>query len=170
MKLLHYVISIGMSIAVGLIVYFAVQKYQTPKIGYVKVGSIMEKYQGLIDAAQTLEADYKIAQSNMDTVKSQYVAFRKSKPSAEQIRQADQEMAAYQNKFSEDMNRRRNELSQPAIEKINNYIADYGKKHHYKIILGATTDGNILYAEETDDLTQTILNDLNALYTKNAPK
>ena len=53
-----------------------------------------------------------------------------------------------------------------AVEKINSYIADYGKKHYYKMILGATMDGNILYADEQDDLTQNILKDLNDIYEK----
>ena len=127
----------------------------------------MEKYQGIIDASKAFEADMKVAQSNLDTVKSRYIAFRKTKPSPSQIHQAEQELNEYQMKFSDDMGKRRSELSKPNIETINSYIADYGKKHHYKIILGATADGNILYAEEADDLTQIILQDLNEIYKKN---
>lgn len=170
MKLINFIISIVVSLVVGVGVFCAVKFYQIPKIGFVKVNVIMDKYQGFLDASKTFDLDMKVAQANLDTIKGRYIAFRKTKPNAFQITQADQELNEYQLKFSDDMNKRRAELIRPAIESINSYIADYGKKNHYKIILGATVDGNILYAEEADDLTQTILKDLNDIYNQKHKK
>ena len=164
---LPLVVHLCLSVAIGVIILCVVKFCWIPKIGYVRVGVIMEKYQGMVEATQQYETDIKIAQANMDTVRSRYVAFRQNHPSEAQIRQADQEMNAYQQKFGDDLNKRRAALSKPVIDKINAYISDYGKSHNYKVILGATAEGNLLYAQESEDLTQTILDDLNAIYLKN---
>jgi outer membrane protein len=59
----------------------------------------------------------------------------------------------------------KNEKMKSVIDKINVYIAEYGKKHRYSIILGTTAGGNILYADERHyDITDDITKGLNERY------
>lgn len=45
-------------------------------------------------------------------------------------------------------------------------MKDYGKKNEYSYILGSNDAGSVMYGEDASDLTQTILEALNAEYTK----
>ncbi len=60
--------------------------------------------------------------------------------------------------------RRIDELRQKKMEgvfdKVNVYLKEYGKKHHYGIIVGTVSDGSIVYGDEgrydsTEEITQT---------------
>ena len=52
------------------------------------------------------------------------------------------------------------------IQKVKTYVKDYGKKNGYSYILGSNDAGSVMYGEEASDLTQTILEALNAEYEK----
>lgn len=50
------------------------------------------------------------------------------------------------------------------IERINQYIFEYGEKEGLFIILGANGDGNIMYAKESIDITDEVLSYINERY------
>ena len=52
--------------------------------------------------------------------------------------------------------------TQTVINDINDYVKAYGKKQGHQIIFGASGSGNIMYANEASDLTQDVLEGLNA--------
>ncbi|RYF87208.1 MAG: OmpH family outer membrane protein, partial [Chitinophagaceae bacterium] len=62
---------------------------------------------------------------------------------------------------------RQQQLTSDVLAKINSYIQEYGKDKGFKIIFGTTTEGNILYGLDEDDLTETILTNLNSQYKSN---
>ena len=49
---------------------------------------------------------------------------------------------------------------------MNDYIKEYGKKHGYTFIIGATGAGNLVYANEARNITKEILKGLNEEYNK----
>jgi len=53
------------------------------------------------------------------------------------------------------------------IKKVKDFIKDYGTKNGYFYILGSNEGGSVLFGKEESDLTQTILDLLNAAYKKN---
>jgi len=50
-------------------------------------------------------------------------------------------------------------------KQINQFVNDYGKKYNYDLILGATGQGNIMYARETDDITKDVSEYINRRYS-----
>ena len=56
--------------------------------------------------------------------------------------------------------------TQTIINDINDYIKEFGSKHGYRIIFGASGTGNIMYANESSDLTEEVLSGLNESYDK----
>jgi len=58
------------------------------------------------------------------------------------------------------------ELTTKVLSKVNDYIRRYGKQEGYSIIMAATQYGNIIYAEEQADITEEVLEGLNAEYKK----
>lgn len=57
-------------------------------------------------------------------------------------------------------------VTQTVINDINDYVKEYGKREGYKIIFGASGSGNLMYADESTDLTSEVLMGLNAEYEK----
>jgi outer membrane protein len=61
-------------------------------------------------------------------------------------------------------------LTQTAVNAINDYIKKYGKSKGFKYVLGATGQGNILYADEAQDITEKIIEGLNKDYELDNPE
>jgi outer membrane protein len=49
-------------------------------------------------------------------------------------------------------------------KRINEYISTYGKEHGYDFIFGATGDGNLMYANDANDITDEVITYINARY------
>lgn len=52
------------------------------------------------------------------------------------------------------------------ISKVKTFVKDYGKKNGYTYILGSNEAGSVMYGKDENDLTATLLEQLNAAYTK----
>lgn len=73
-----------------------------------------------------------------------------------------QQINNYQQAIQKQIQEEDQKSSQTLINDINDFIKAYGKKHKYKIIFGASGGGNIMYANEGTDLTEKVLEGLNA--------
>jgi len=58
-------------------------------------------------------------------------------------------------------------LNDSIINKVIEFVKDYGKTNSFNFILGSNEAGSVLYGKESYDLTQEILAALNEGYTKN---
>lgn len=52
------------------------------------------------------------------------------------------------------------------ISKVKKFVKNYGKNHGYTYILGANDAGSVMYGEESKDITDDILKELNEAYKK----
>ena len=52
------------------------------------------------------------------------------------------------------------------ISKVKKFVENYGKTNGYTYILGSNEAGSVMYGNSTNDLTQTVLEALNAEYKK----
>lgn len=82
----------------------------------------------------------------------------------ELLQNKQQQINNYQQAIQKQIQEEDQKMTQTVINDINDYVKEYGKQNGYRIIFGAKGGGNIMYAKETADLTQTILNGLNAQY------
>jgi len=80
----------------------------------------------------------------------------------ELLRNKQQQINNYQQAIQKQIQEEDQKASQTVINDINGFVKEYGKKNGYKIIFGASGNGNIMYADETIDLTNKILEGLNA--------
>jgi hypothetical protein len=67
----------------------------------------------------------------------------------------------YQEAIQKKLKEEDQKATQTVINDINDYVKEYGKKHNYDIIFGASGAGNIMYAKESTDLTEVVLEGLN---------
>jgi outer membrane protein len=72
-----------------------------------------------------------------------------------------QQINNYQQAIQKQIQEEDKKATQTIVNDINDYVKEYGKKHKYTIILGASGSGNIMYANEDADLTEDVLNELN---------
>lgn len=77
-----------------------------------------------------------------------------------------QQINSYQEAIQKQIQEEDKKVTQTVINDINDYIKEYGKKKGYKIIFGASGGGNIMYADESTDLTAEVLKGLNGEYDK----
>lgn len=75
-----------------------------------------------------------------------------------------QQVNNYQQAIQKQLQEEDKKSTQTVINDINDYVQEYGKKQGYKIIFGASGSGTIMYADEVTDLTQDVLDGLNAEY------
>lgn len=52
------------------------------------------------------------------------------------------------------------------VKKVKEFVHEYGKTNQYTYIFGSTEASSILYGVETKDITEIVLKELNASYTK----
>jgi outer membrane protein len=53
------------------------------------------------------------------------------------------------------------QLTQKILDKVNKLAKNYAIKHGYKILLGATGNGSVIYLADTHDITSDIIKELN---------
>ncbi|MDF2449484.1 MAG: hypothetical protein K0R26_1988 [Bacteroidota bacterium] len=56
------------------------------------------------------------------------------------------------------------QFDEKIIKQLNSYVKEYGKSNSYKFILGATSDGNIMYSDTTSDISKQVIIYINNKY------
>jgi len=73
-----------------------------------------------------------------------------------------QQINNYQQAVQKQLQEEDKKVTQTVINDINDFVKEYGKKNGHKVIFGATGSGTIMYGEESADLTDKVLEELNA--------
>ncbi|TRZ46062.1 OmpH family outer membrane protein [Robertkochia solimangrovi] len=149
------------------------------KIAYVDNSRLINEYQEKVD----LEAEYnvKIQKFSQKADSIGRILQQEAKEFENQVKNLSQSTA--QQKYNEILQKRQqvsqqfqneeNQLTQQSqqqidslIKKVKAYVKTYGKENGYTYILGANDAGSVLYGEESQDITNTILKKLNDDYKK----
>lgn len=67
--------------------------------------------------------------------------------------------------FNQEKEKAEMDMQQQVWNQLNQYMLDFGKTHNYKLILGANNNGNIVYSNETIDLTDELVYYVNQRYS-----
>jgi len=149
------------------------------KQAYVDTGVLMGKYKGMIAARAEIDKKQAIMKANTDTLIMQWEQelktyekeragmSKKERELKEQLlRNKQQQLGGYQQAMQKKAQEEEQSIQQTPINEINDYLKTYGKKNGYSFIFGATGAGNLLYANEAHNITEEILEALNAEYDK----
>jgi outer membrane protein len=168
------IVSVLTSVIVFIAGIFTYHFLTREKTGYVRIGVVLQKYQGMIDANKQFAAELEIVRSNADTLRNRYERLKQKekdvKPGGKaewgyQLGVSEKEYMDYSENADKQLQQRQQQLTSEVLNRINNYIQEYGKADGYKIIFGTTNDGSILYGRESDDLTDVIVSQLNEIYS-----
>ncbi|AUS05137.1 OmpH family outer membrane protein [Pseudotamlana carrageenivorans] len=149
------------------------------KIGYIDNGIVINDFQEKIDIETKFQIKDQAFQKRADSIGKAFQAEVKEAQSvARKTPQKAQEIMGglqqKQQRLQQQMQIEQQAITQEfqaqidsVIVKVKDFVKDYGKKNGYTFVLG-TSDAaaSVLYGAEENDLTQTILEALNAEYKK----
>lgn len=162
-------------IAIAISVFAIFQLQSSTAQVYVDVNKLLDGYSRTKIVKAEFEAKAKTLNANVDSLMTDWQKelkiYEKERSSMtkkelelkqELLGNKQQQINNYQQAIQKQIQEEDKKSTQTVINDINDYVKEYGKKHKYKIIFGASGGGNIMYADDVADLTQKILEGLNA--------
>jgi len=169
-------LSLALIALIASIFSFLYFKNSTQQV-YVDVNKLLDGYDRTKDVRKDFEEKAASMNANVDSLlgnwQKELKAYEKERSSMTQkelalkqelLTNKQQQLNAYQQAVQKQLQEEDQKVTQTVINDINDYVKEYGKEKGYRIILGATGSGTIMYADEGADLTQEILDQLNASY------
>lgn len=166
-----------LALIVSIIAFYLAKS--SSELVYVDVNKLMEGYERSKVAKTEFEKKANAMKANVDSLlfgwQNELKSYEKERASLtpkelklkqELLANKQQQISGYQEAIQKQIQEEDKKVTQTVINDINDYVKEYGKKKGYKIIFGASGGGNIMYADESTDLTEEILIGLNADYGK----
>jgi outer membrane protein len=154
-------------------------------IFYVQIDSVISKFDLAKDLSGELETNYKSSEASLlskqeayqkDVNDYQYKVQRGliTRSDAQGIEQQlytkQQDLVKLQQDLSAEINEKQVVMNRQVINAIMEYMKDNSAQFNYKYVLGASFGGNILYANDSLDITKNVVTGLNEKYQKNKKK
>ncbi len=165
-------LNIAFGLALCIMAYFLFTK--KAKVACVDNTKVISSYPGIEQAAKKLQAKELELKGKADTLSQEFqIKLReyeknKSSMNTAEIQSAETELRMMQDRYQhfstindEKFKKEQIEVTEKAIEEINKVIARYAKDKGYSVVLGANATGSVVYADETIDITDEIINILN---------
>lgn len=175
MKRLPIIISILALLLAVTSFYFSKSSSQ---LVYVDVNKLIEGYKRTKVEKTVFDKKATVMKGNIDSLMAGWQKELKNyekervsltpkelKLKQELLQNKQQQINGYQEAIQKKIQEEDKKVTQTVINDINDYVKEYGKTHGYKIIFGASGGGNIMYAEDSADLTQDVLKGLNDEFT-----
>lgn len=170
-------IILGLALLLSTVAFY--KTFNSSSQVYVDVNKLIEGYSRTKIAKAEFDKKATAMKGNIDSLvgkwQKELQSYEKERASLspkelklkqELLANKQQQINGYQEAIQKQIQEEDKKVTQTVINDINDYIKEYGKKHGYKIIFGASGGGNIMYADESSDLTEDVLKGLNAEYDK----
>jgi outer membrane protein len=167
---------------IAVIVILGLTLDKRSQVAYVKVGELLDKYQGMVDARAQYQQKEKTWKANVDTLgqeleqmvkdyekKSGGMTVRERQLTEQLLETRQNEFVRFRDAMQQKAREEDTKMTEAVVNKVNAYLKEYGEDAGYDLILGATSGGNILYGIDGIDITQDVLKGLNATYTAPQP-
>ncbi|WP_028980229.1 OmpH family outer membrane protein [Sporocytophaga myxococcoides] len=172
-----YIIIFSLVIFLSGIISYGVSKFTSPKIGYVRSGELVKNFEGMKEAKNIYKSKMEKWQANIDTLQGDYRSAvskytndlpglsKKEKEERElYLGKQEQGIRDYVKSLEEKAKEEDEKMTQAVLNQINSYIKEYGENHGYDVILGLTQEGNVLYGNDSKDITEDLLKGINDWY------
>ncbi len=159
----------------GVIILAGLLLSKSEKLAYVDSGKLVEKYNDMMALRKELGEKTKKSQANLDTLSGEFeramkkyekdrvtMSEKERKLNEELLNNKQQQYMQYKEAVQAKAKEEEVKAATIVLNKLNNYIKQYGKTHHYKIIFGANSSGNVIYADEVINITDPIIEGANS--------
>lgn len=150
---------------------------QQQKIGFVDNAKLINDYQEKKDLEDKLQIKINAFQKRTDSLRKTFqLEINEAELKARKMSQADlqklsQELQQKEQVLSQRVQFEQQQITQESqatndslIKKVKKFVQDYGKSNGYTYILGSNEAGSVMFGQDKNDLTQTILDALNKSY------
>ena len=147
-------------------------------IVYVRSAELVNNYSGMVEARERFQSDRNEKQANIDaqaeTLKHDLEAYDKERPDLSEAErntrelefdQRHRDLKRYAQEIGEQTGEQEDEMLEGVLNQINAFVEDYAQKQGYDLVLGTTRSGSILYGIDAMDITDEVLEAMNAHYT-----
>lgn len=169
---------------VGVAALFSMQLSHKDKVAYVDNLKLIEKYKGMDEARKLIEKNTQQLKNNVDTLASEFeqsmknyeqqrakgMSEKEMRLNEELLQNKQKQFMQYRDASQKKIKEEENKITGEVLSKLNNIIKEYGKKQNYKIIFGANTSGNIVYADNVLDITDEVIEVVNEASPKEREK
>jgi len=169
---------LGVLNLVAVIVLSVVVFGKQQRVVYVDSAKLLQQYTGMAVARAAYEQKAAGWKANVDTlaheVQVQIAKYEKEQGAMsvkertvtrELIHVKQRQLTEYQQSISAQAREEDEKVTGDVLAQVNAYLKKYGEAKGYTIILAATAYGNLAYADEVLDITNDVLNGLNAEYS-----
>jgi outer membrane protein len=170
-------------LAVLIVAMLLINNFANKKIVYVETGILFEQYEGMKKARIQMELKQKELKAGVDSLVNLFQEDLKtyernrSKMSAKErelkeelLRVRQQQVNNYHQSIQKKSTEEEQRLTQTQVNRINDFLKEYGKEKGYRFILGANGSGNVVYALEALNITTEVLEGLNEEYNGEVSK
>jgi outer membrane protein len=142
------------------------------KLVYINLGKVYDEFQMTKEMNKEVDKIKYARQNVLDTLMDKIKRFSsqldaEKSPSATNIKNFEimqREYAYKENQFQSENQRTINDYYTKIMDRINQYVEEFGKEKHYSMIFGANGQGNIMYADDSKDISTEVINYLNSRY------
>ena len=149
------------------------------KVAYIDVETLMKDYKATKELEEKLKAKQEKMAQELDSlqapfqlkVQQYYQSAQRMSPSkraeTEQALQQEQQfLQLKQQQATQSLQKENQENSEAITKKVDSFVAEFAKTKGFKMILGTSGKGTVMYGDETLDVTDEILEILNTDYDK----
>jgi len=166
-----------LTIVTANLVMNILDKKSEKKLAYVRSQDLVYAFDGMKEMQLKFQEQSKKLEANLDTLKmeyqrslNEYKVLMNELSNDEKITR-EQLLYAQKNnviQYAENIQLKSKEEEEKMLEgvlnQVNSFVEEYGQKNDYDLILGTTISGSILYGEETIDITEELILELNNNY------
>ncbi|MFM9841171.1 MAG: OmpH family outer membrane protein [Cyclobacteriaceae bacterium] len=176
MKFSFQWLAIGI-LLVAVSILYALRFTDTQKTVYVDSNKLVNGFKGMQEAKKVYQQKATQWKANVDTLTSELqgsimkyekevgkMTAKEKALTQELLRSKQKQLGEFQQAMTTKAQQEDGQMTTQVITQINAYLKKYGKKKGYRIIFAATDYGNIAYAEDDMDITEEVLEGLNAEY------
>jgi outer membrane protein len=151
--------------------------FKKERIVYVDSLKLLSQYKGTLAAKAEYERKVAVWQSNIDTLTAELsntilrfgkdkgkLSAREKTLTEELIASKQQQLDNYKSAISQNASKEDQEVTTKVYKEINDFLKEYGERHGYDYILGATNMGNVVYAQKAANITDEVIKELNAQF------
>lgn len=154
-------------LAVAFCIFWTLRS--SKKIAYVNTIQLYDSFKLKKELEEKFSKVQLARQNLLDSIKFriQYVSIKGAALSEQERMQVNDLQRSYlykEKEFSDENATTMQQYSDQIWKQINQYVNDYGKKHGYDLILGATGEGNIMFARTEEDITKNVSEYINRRY------
>lgn len=161
MKSLGFYISI-LAVIIGLTAIY-LSLGQTDTVMYVSSPRLFEEFTGTKELSRRLDNMRIYQKQQIDSLEQLAASYQQEEKlqrygtTVSQLREAEQ-------LFAEENQMRSNEFTKQIWKQLNQYTQEYGEEQGYEYILGANSNGSIMFAKASKDITDEVIEYANRKY------